>query len=129
MLRYLIPMILIASTSYADSSSLTLAIPGASNNYQYDKFRAGELECTNAIGSATNLELGVTGLIQKDGYGVSDSPRDIGVYARIIIPLGAKAGDRINCNELYQLELQRKQLEVMQLEQELQQLRALQFEN
>ena len=117
---------MIATTAYADSSSLNLALPSIPNNYQYDKFRSGELDCSNAIGSATQLEFGVTGIINDDFL---DDNRDVGVYGRIVIPLGAKAKERINCNELYELELRRKRLEVMKLEQELQQLRELQFEN
>jgi len=117
---------MIATTAYADSSSLNLALPSIPNNYQYDKFRSGELDCSNAIGSATQLEFGVTGIINDDFL---DDNRDVGVYGRIVIPLGARAKERINCNELYELELRRKRLEVMKLEQELQQLRELQFEN
>lgn len=129
--------ILMASSAYAQStSSLNLAIPGAPGNYQSDRFRSGELDCSNAIGSATQLEFGVTGIINKGEYddfnnyvNHGNNVGDVGVYARITIPLGAKAKERINCNDLYQLELQRKRLEVMKLERELEQLRALQFEN
>lgn len=115
-------------TTQVNANSLNLALPNASPNYQYDKFRTGELDCSNAIGSATQLEFGVTGIITEDNLSVT-SPKDVGVYARITIPLGAKAKERINCNDLYQLELQVKRLEVQRLERELEQLRALQFEN
>jgi hypothetical protein len=54
---------------------------------------------------------------------------DVGVYSRIVIPLGKRVKSRIDCNKLYELELRKKQLEVQKLEQELQQLRELQFEN
>lgn len=134
MIRFfvILSLLSLASPIYADTSSLNLAIPSAPGNFQSDKFRAGELDCQNAIGSATQLEVGVTGIIERsnDGY-FNDNTRggDVGVYARIVIPLGAKAKQRINCNELYELELRRKRLEVMKLERELEQLRALQFEN
>jgi hypothetical protein len=124
------------SPVYADTSSLNLAIPGAAGNFQYDKFRSGELDCQNSIGSATTMEFGVTGIIDNNYYDnmnnyINSGTRtgDVGVYARIVIPLGARAKERINCNELYELELRRKRLEVMKLERELEQLRALQFEN
>ena len=131
MLRLLvIGSLLIGSMAYADgSTSLNLALPSTPQNYQNDRFRAGDLDCQNAIGSATQLEFGVTGIIdQSDEFG---GPRtgDIGVYSRITIPLGKQPKTRIDCNRLYELELRRKQLEVMRLEQELQQLRELQFEN
>lgn len=122
------------SVSFADSSSLNLALPGAPGSYQSDKFRAGELDCSNAIGSATNLELGVTGIISKGEYDAMNNyfndtrTGDVGVYARITIPLGKRVHSRIDCNRLYELELRKKQLEVIKLEKEIQQLRELSFE-
>ena len=125
--------IVVGSALNAESSSLNLQLPGVPGNYQSDKFRAGELDCSNAIGSATNLEVGVTGLIDKGDYdqlnNYINGGTDVGVYARIMIPLGKRAKTRIDCNRLYDLELRKKQLEVMKLERELQQLRQLQFED
>jgi|TARA_R110000803_G_scaffold100917_1_gene168933 hypothetical protein len=118
--------------SWADSTSnsLSLSLPNSSTGYQSDKFRAGELDCSNAIGSATQLEFGVTGIIQG-GSNPLDSKKvgDIGIYSRIVIPLGKRAKSRIDCNRLYELELQKKELEVMKLQQEINKLRSLAFEN
>ena len=133
-LAFLICTLIWISAAFADSSSLNLALPSAPGNYQSDKFRAGELDCANAIGSATNLELGVTGIIQRGGYDQMNNyfndnrTGDVGVYARITIPLGKRVKSRIDCNRLYELELRSKQLEVQRLEAELKQLRELQFE-
>jgi len=136
MIRYALIAMMVATHAYAETSSLNLALPGIPNNHQYDKFRAGELDCQNAIGSATTMEFGVTGIIQRGYYDeinnyINDSgrPGDVGVYARITIPLGAKPKARINCNELYEIELRMKKLELERLNRELQQLRELQFEN
>jgi hypothetical protein len=136
MIRYALIVMMMATHAYAETSSLNLALPGIPNNHQYDKFRAGELDCQNAIGSATTMEFGVTGIIQRGYYDevnnyINDSgrPGDVGVYARITIPLGAKPKARINCNELYEIELRMKRLELERLNRELQQLRELQFEN
>ena len=123
-----------AGLAHADSSSLNLQLPGANGNFQSDKFRAGELDCSNAIGSATNLEFGVTGIIDKEYYDPQrdftiGQQTDVGVFARITIPLGKRTKSRIDCNRLYELELRKKQLEVMKLERELQQLRELKFED
>ena len=118
--------------SWADSTSnsLSLSLPNSSLGYQSDKFRAGELDCSNAIGSATQLEFGVTGLIQGGTLSTNGKKTgDIGVYSRIIIPLGKRAKSRIDCNRLYELELQKKELEVMKLQQEINKLRSLAFEN
>ena len=95
------------------------------------------MDCSNAIGGSTSLEFGVTGIINNaTGPFQSENPmfperKDIGVYARIIIPLDGPK-ERINCNTLYQLELRKKRLEIQKLQQELYNLRNLQsggFEN
>jgi hypothetical protein len=131
----LIFLLFYASIAFGQSSSsLNLSLPSAPGSYQSDRFKAGDLDCSNAIGSATNLEFGVTGIIGRgytdplNGY-VDSRVGDVGVFARITIPLGQKPKSRIDCNRLYELELRKKQLEVMKLEQEIQQLRALQFQH
>jgi len=133
MKKILLTMLLLlnASTSFAETgSSLNLAIPNTQQSYQTDSFDAGELRCSNAIGSATQLEYGVTGIINQGTSFDPDQPaiRDIGLYARITIPLGKTAKNRIDCNRLYELELEKKQLELQKLQQELEQLQMLQLE-
>jgi len=89
-----------------------------------------------AIGSSTNVEFGVVGVIDTNpmitnigtDMTMPGNTRDVGVYARITIPIGAPK-ERINCNTLYKLELEKKRLEVQKLKAELNNLRALQFEN
>jgi hypothetical protein len=72
----------------------------------------------------------VTGIIDNynSPFGGSgngfDTSKDVGVYARITIPLD-KPKQRINCNSLYELELRKKRLEVLKLQQELEMLRKL----
>jgi hypothetical protein len=120
----------------ADNSSLNLQLPNAGSSYGTDKIRAGDFECSAAIGGATNFEIGATGIINNavSPFGSEDAnnpqTKDIGLYARIVIPLDAPRS-RLNCNDLYRLELQRRQLEVMKLQQELENLKKLQggFEN
>ena len=63
----LIMLLLLATVAFAQSSSLNLSLPTAPGSYQSDRFKAGDLDCSNAIGSATNLEFGVTGIIGR-GY-------------------------------------------------------------
>ena len=111
------------------SNSLSLALPSSNTGYQSDSFRDSDgNSCSNSIGSATQLEFGVTGIVQ--GATISkQSIKDIGVYSRIIIPLGAKQTKRIVCNRLYELTLQQKTLEIMRLQQEINKLKALAFEN
>jgi hypothetical protein len=122
-------LILFAGTAAAENSGLNLQLPNSGTAYGQDSFRTGDLDCKNSIGGSTNLEFGVTGII--DNYespwgnnGAYDSSRDIGIYARIIIPLDGPK-ERINCNTLYELELRIKRLEVLKLQEELEALKAL----
>ena len=121
--------LLLPSVALAESSSLNLQMPSPGSSYGQDSFRAGELDCKNSVGGSTNLEFGVTGII--DNYqspfssSSGSSTKDIGVYGRIIIPLDGPK-ERVNCNTLYQLELKKKRLEIMRLEAELEKLRNLQ---
>ena len=137
MIRYALISALICTQVYADSSSLNLALPNMGSTYGSDKIRSGDLDCQNSIGGATNFELGVTSIIDNavspfdSEDPMNPTTKDIGLYARIVIPLDAPK-ERINCNTLYQLELQRRRIELQKLQQELDNLRRLQkqaFEN
>src|SRR5210317_227190 len=133
--------------AYGQSSSLNLAIPQTSPNFQTDRIRAGDLECSMAIGSSTNVEFGVVGIINQNdpfsntaGLDANSAMmyndwrddnrfiRDVGVYSKITIPIGAPK-ERLDCNKLYQLELEKKRLEVQKLRQEVRRLQSLQFDN
>ena len=123
-------LLMVAKSAFADSTSnsLSLSLPNSGTNYQSDSFRSGDLDCSNAIGSATNIEFGLTSIIQGGTIENSGKSGDIGIYSKITIPLGKRAKSRIDCNRLYELELQKKQLEVMKLKQEINKLRELAFE-
>jgi len=113
---------------FADSTSnsLSLSLPNSGNSYQSDKFRTGDLDCSNAIGSATNIEFGITSIIQGGTIDNNRKTGDIGIYTKITIPLGRRnKGSRLDCNRLYEIELKKKQLEVMKLQQEINRLREL----
>lgn len=131
MKKYFILFLLLASPAMADSSSLNLALPSAPSAYGQDAFRSGDMDCKNSIGGGTNFEFGVTGIINNyespfssNSSSIGDSTKDVGVFARITIPLDAPK-ERVNCNTLYQLELKKKRLEIMKLEAELERLRSL----
>lgn len=130
----------IAKAQNSSTSSLNLAIPSVSPNFQSDRVRAGDIECDAAIGSATNVEFGVVGIINDNtpydtltqsmlvnSNNSKEFIKDVGVYARIVIPIGAPK-QRLNCNILYELELEKKRLEIFKLRQEIDKLRNLQFE-
>ena len=130
-------LLLMSSSAYGESNSLNLSMPSSPQSYASDSIRAGQLDCRMAIGSSTNVEFGVMGVINRsDPYANindtnisnNDFMKDIGVYARITIPIGAPK-ERLNCNTLYQLELTKKRLEVQKLQAEVAKLRMMQFEN
>ena len=135
-----IGILLLSSSALAETSSLNLNLPSSPRTFQQDRIRAGDLDCSNAIGSATNLEFGVVGVLNQNNpyeqalrYGNDirrneDFVKDVGVYARINIPIGAPK-ERINCNRLYKIEIEKRELELQRLRQEVANLQNLQFEN
>ena len=128
--------LVLTTSAYADSSnsSIGLQLPNAGSTYGQDSIKTQEgLDCKNAIGGATQFEFGVTGVIDNynspfDSNNNGPSSKDVGVYARIVIPLD-KPKERINCNTLYELELRRKRIEVLKLQEELEALRKLNQQN
>jgi hypothetical protein len=123
-------LLLFGTHSTAENSSINLQLPNSQSTFGSDKFRAGDLDCSNAIGGATNVEFGVTGIVDNargpfsDNDPLNPTSKDVGVYARIIIPLDGPK-ERVNCNTLYQLELRKKRIEILKLQEELEALRKL----
>jgi len=130
----LIILLAVLFPSVAIAQSVNMQMPQAPQSFQSDRFRHGDMDCSTAIGSSTNLEFGVLGLIDQPDYNPMspnysmNGGQNTGVYARITIPLNGPE-ERINCNTLYQLALERERLEVQKLKREIANLRALQFEN
>lgn len=129
MKKYIILIAMILPTyGTAQNVGIGLSLPSAAQSYGQDSIRAGDLDCKNAIGGATQVEFGITGVIDNYSSPFSSSSsepeKDVGFYARIVIPLD-KPKERINCNSLYQLELRKKRLEVLKLQQELEALKRL----
>ena len=140
MKRYLL-LVLLLWTGVVNSQSLNMNLPNTPQSYQQDRIRAGDLECSMAIGSSTHFEFGVVGILNEDdptynlangdpynNYNYDNFMRDVGVYGKIVVPIGAPK-ERLNCNALYQLELRKKRLEVEKLEAEIANLRRMQFED
>ena len=114
------------------STSLNLQLPSGGSPFGTDSIKAGDLDCSNSIGGATVFDVGLTGIVNNAvtpiiGKEDPNNPetKQLGVYARIVIPLDAPR-ERINCNTLYQLELQRRRLEVEKLRQEIELLKSMQ---
>ncbi len=122
-MRVVAVLCMLSSSALADSSSLALTLPSPPMNYQSDSFSTGNMRCSNAVGGGVNLEYGVTGVLS--GLNTMNKGKNIGVYARIVIPLD-KPKARINCDDLYQIELAQRRLEIQKLRDELEQLKNLQ---
>jgi len=133
-IRYALLLLVLVGTAMADSSSMSLSLPSSGMSYGTDSIKAGDLDCKNSIGGSTNFELGLTGVINNVTgiFSTEDlnnpQSKDVGVYARLVIPLDAPT-ERINCNTLYQLELQHRRLEIEKLRTEIEMLKQMQFEN
>ena len=123
----------------AESTSMSLSLPGSSSSNGTDSVSMDQMKCANSISGGTLFEVGMTGVINNAiapliGKQDPNNPqsKDIGLYARIIIPLDGPA-ERINCNSLYQLMLQKQRLEMTKLRQEINLLKEMQtntsFEN
>ena len=71
------------------------------------------MRCSQSINSNGGyLDLGVAGGDLNTYYSPNQESGQSAVgYARVIIPLG-KAPDRLDCNRLYQLEIQRLRAEI-----------------
>ena len=135
-MKYIIGIVLVifCNLSHAVNGSLNLAIPSSPGSYLSDRFRSGEMDCSMAIGSGVNVEFGVVGVMTNNDTSTittnssfSPQSKDVGVYGRIIIPIGMPKG-RVDCTTLYDIELRKKAMEVEKLELELRNLRNMKFE-
>jgi hypothetical protein len=139
MFRFILLMMM-SSMAWAQSSSLNLNLPSTPGSYASDRIRTSEnVECSMAIGGSVNVEFGVVGVINQngpfynnqglypEGYDPDGIVKDVGVYAKITIPLNAPK-KRLDCNRLYLLELERTRMEIQKLKAEMTQLRTLKFE-
>lgn len=103
-------------------------IPQTQRPSGQDRIRTRDgVECSQSIDSALTFDAGAMALPPNwtNGYGYNPNPQpqtpnqwNYGGYARITIPLGMPPR-KIDCGELYQLELQRLRLEVEYLRQKM----------
>jgi hypothetical protein len=107
-----------ALTSYAQVGN-TLIIPQAQSNFGQDSVRINGFECSTSVSSQKNLETGVLAAQSQYNnynpgmYGGSTYTPAVtgGVYARVIIPLDGKR-NRPDCNRLFEIELEKRALEL-----------------
>tara|TARA_R110002049_G_scaffold164762_2_gene330773 strand:+ start:406 stop:834 length:429 start_codon:yes stop_codon:yes gene_type:complete len=125
-------LMLITTQSLANSTSLNLQLPSGGSSFGTDSIKAGDLDCSNSIGGSTVFDVGLTGIINNAVAPIIGKPdplnpetKQLGIYARIVIPLDAPR-KRIECHKLFTLELQARRLEVEKLRQEIELLKSMQ---
>ena len=102
--------------------ALLLVSAGASADMPYimnnvaesrDRIQNGDLTCESSRPQAT-INAGVYG---NNGSEYRYEDRDKGAYVGISIPMGT--GTKVDCNRLYDLTVQQKELQIKQLQQQL----------
>lgn len=79
--------------------------------------------CRQGTHSGATLDMGVAaGQNQPEANSIeiNNSNRggfgqDMGAYARVVVPIGNQTMNRVDCTELYNLEIERLQIEIEQL--------------
>jgi len=92
-----------------------IALPGVALPNGYDEVRAADgTVCRSAVGgSGAYVDSGLIG-----GGLNGNNSNTLSAYGRVVIPLGSRP-DRLNCDHLYQLELERLRFEVQMLKRGL----------
>ena len=114
------------------STSLNLQLPSGGSSFGTDSIKAGDLDCSNSVGGSLLFDMGLTGIVNNAVAPIIGKPdplnpetKQLGIYARIVIPLDAPR-QRIECSKLFNLELQARRLEVEKLRQEIELLKSMQ---
>lgn len=111
-------LFLSASTVYGDSDQYIVnqnqtgvTLPGVVMPNGFDEIRAAD-------GTTCRASMANSGAYLDSGVIGDNSSQRISAYGRLVVPLGQKPR-RLDCDKLYQLELQRLELEVELMRQGL----------
>jgi hypothetical protein len=98
-----------AQDNYINQNISGFNLPGVSLSLGHDEVRAADgTTCRSAVGgSGAYMDVGIIGNPEQDYSGNSS----MSAYGRIVVPLG-KLPKRIDCSKLYDLEVQRLELEL-----------------
>lgn len=108
----------------------SLSIPSVGTSSNYDEFRTSSgMSCRQSVSGSAQLQIG--GVASKDdsndhAYGTSWNSRDYtrdekGVFIQLVVPLGIT--DRIDCTTLYNIEVEKQNLELQQLKSQIELLK------
>lgn len=107
-----------------------LSIPSLSSSSAYDEFRTSSgMTCRQSVSGSAQLQVGGVASMDdsEDDYtGGSWNNRryardEKGVFVQLIVPIGVP--DRIDCTTLYNLEIEKQQLELQQLKSQIELLK------
>ena len=95
-------------------AQLSLSLPYGSAGYGTDSISANGVNCSNAINGSAQFETGVLATQAQPtnttvGVNTNNDTR-AGIYARVVVPINPPK-TRIDCSRLYEITLQRQQLE------------------
>ncbi|WP_244631304.1 hypothetical protein [Aureimonas sp. ME7] len=95
---------------YLNQSQSGFNLPGVSLPQGQDEVRAADgTTCRSAVGgSGAYLDVGAIN-------GSNNRNNDVATYGRVVIPIG-RSGKRLNCSELYELEVARLRAELKLLQ-------------
>lgn len=103
----------------ARSSSTNIDLPSSpQGSYNYDEVKTSSgVSCRQASGSSLIGEMGVVNSTQDETSGfTSDDSSNTAIYGRLTYAFGAPK--RLDCNKLYEIELQTLRLELEMLRAE-----------
>lgn len=111
----------------AGANALSLPSLGSSNNY--DEFRTSSgMVCRQSVSGTAQLQVG--GVASQDNsnddytgsnWNSRNYDRDeSGVFVQLVVPIGVP--DRIDCTTLYNIEVEKQQLELKQLKAQIEML-------
>lgn len=95
---------------------------GATPQAGYDRVRTSTgAECQTSLDTGRYFN---TGVYAVDDSGNTSARESVGVYANVTVMLGRDKIERVNCNRLYDLQVQRDSVEIARLQEEINLMRA-----
>ena len=110
---------LVASTAPAFAGDF---FAGSTPSAGYDRVRTSTgAECQTSLDTGKYFNTGVYAVNDESATANNDS---VGVYANYTVMLGRDKIERVNCNRLYDLQVQRDSVEIARLQEEINLMRA-----
>jgi len=110
----------------AAHAQLSRSMPFGSAGYGTDSISANGVNCSKAINGSAQFETGVLATQDRPTNqtigATNNNDTRTGLYARVIVPINPPKS-RIDCSRLYEITLQRQQLELQALREQLQEER------